>query len=855
MLKRFYRNIRHRQEVERDLSDELLGYVEEMTARKVAEGMEPAAARRAVLVELGGLGPLHERVREERVGFQFEATVWKPFLLALRRLWRDPSFTVTAILTLALAIGANTAILSIADHVLFRPMPYQDPDRLQVLREYSPKTGQQYTNVPIEHLDLIAEHHKGLSAPAIFSSGAPILVTNGEFTESIRTAAVSANYFEILGAKAYRGRLFEQRDSRQPGRGIVVTYAAWQKRFGENQALIGTEVHLGKERFDLFGVLPPGFIFTSPAFFGGNAEVLRVMQPIPKGEGNGTVNPVVRLNPGVTREQAQAEIQSLMAGIDSSADSSSVYPNLNDVRESVFGSVGRRAVIYLTGAAILVLLTGCANLAIMLLVRGQRSLRETGVRGALGASRLQLALPLIFEALIVGVAGAGLALATTAAAFSWLRSQVPTQYYEGAPVGVDLRVALLAMALGLAGGIVFSGVPAWRSARLDVQALLHGHDQRILRRGRLGGSMVVAQVALSVILVSGAIAAGRAFIAIVNEPLGFDSTNVITARLPIRERGPARVAAAAQVIDRLSKLPGVVVAGTASQIPMDGVTQWTGIRVGGEAVKGAGIVPVLPGFFEATGLRLIAGRLLNAQDLREADDAAVITEPAAKAAFGPGDPLRRTFEDSAGRRYQVVGVLGTNKYIAEPVAYVLTRGEAPMTLAVRMSARTEALAALVRKEVSAALPGSPVTVDWWEDSLNVQPRVRNPRFHTLVLGSFGGLALGLTALGVFAVVAFSVAVRMKEMGIRMAVGAEARGLAWMVVWQALGPVGVGLLLGLALTRWASEVAQTNWGLPVNVSPVWTLIAALAVAAAALVAAFLPARRASTVDPMIVLRSE
>jgi predicted permease len=497
---------------------------------------------------------------------------------------------------------------------------------------------------------------------------------------------------------------------------------------------------------------------------------------------------------------------------------------------------------------------GCANLGIMLLVRGQRHVKETGVRAALGASRVQLVLPIFFEASIIGVAGAALAVAITALTFKLLLLQVPPAAYGNLAVGVDLRVALYALALGLTGGMVFAVVPAWRSAKLDVQALIQGRVERVLRRGRLGGPLVALQAGLAVVLVGGAVRVGHTFISVLNEPLGFEPGNVITAEfLPHADDGYTRA------VEALAQRPDVVSAGVSYQLPLDGSAPYTFLAKDGTEIYGAGVAPVLPGYFETARIQLKRGRLLDWDDVRAGGEAAVIAESAARIVFGERDPVGQTFEVAKGPTFRVVGVVAdtVRSPHVQPVAYVIPwKQKLPMKVVVRTRSANDAILADIKREVATLAPGVPINTQWWTDTLDALPRYRDPRFQTLVLGTFGGLALTLTALGIFGVTAFAVAIRLKEMGIRLALGAEGRSLARMMVRQALGPVGVGLVLGLVATRWAGRLAETQAGLIAEPMSAWVLVAAGAtVAVAALLAAYVPARRASRVDPMVVLRSE
>jgi predicted permease len=569
------------------------------------------------------------------------------------------------------------------------------------------------------------------------------------------------------------------------------------------------------------------------------------------------MRPVVRLERGVTRAQAQAEIEALVAPVNAGdARSASLTPVLEDVR-SLLAPVGRRVMAFLLASSGLVLFIGCMNLAIMLLVRGQRSLRETGVRAALGATRTQMVLPIVFESCIIGLAGAALALAVTYLTFDLLLLQVPSSAYGDMPVGVDLRVALYALALGLIGGLVVSIVPAWRAARQDAQTLIQGRQERLVRRGRLGRPLVALQVALTVVLAFGAVTTARAFIKLLNEPLGFNPKNVITVSVsPTDRQNVPQRAFYARAIEALAARSDVESVGAAQVLPMSGLAPSEGLRIAGVASRACAIGWALPGYFEAAGIPLLRGRLFDWNDVRGAADAAVVGDAAARVLFPGRDPLGETFENGSGRRFRIVGVVGDSKGMPGPLAFVIPpENRGMLTLVVRMRSSQQSSLAQIKRQVSALAPTTPVTVRWWSDTIDAMTTYCNPRFQTLVLGTFAGLALGLTALGIFAIVAFSVAIRTREMGIRMTVGAGPRSLVAMMVRQSLTPVIAGLLLGLAGAWWAARVALAQLSQMQTRDPATLAGVAVTVALAALLAAYMPARRASRVDPITVLREE
>lgn len=781
------------------------------------------------------------------------------FKFALRRLWRSPGFTTVAILTLTLAIGANTAIFSIADAVLFQPLPYKDPSRIHILEMLDRQTGKRFLLTPYEYLQTIEEYHRGVGEVGMSEPGPKITVVTDGDARSIPTLATTTNYFHILGVRPAHGRLFDSRDSAQSGRAAMLTYAAWRQRFGGDEKIVGSSITLGTTTFDIVGVLPARFVFPSP--LAGRPEIVTVMAPKARGSAGGAFHPIVRLEPSVTREQAQAEIQALTAPL-AAVDprTANQTPVLNDIR-SVLYPTGQSIMAFLLAAAAFVLLIGCANLANMLLARVQIGERELGVRIALGASRARLMRPLIFEAVFIGLAGAMLALLVTTVTFDALLSQVPPIVYRNAPVGVGLRVALFTIGLGLLAGLVFSIVPAWWAARADAQSLIQGRLHRAGGRGYLGRSMIAIQVALAVLLVFGAVITSRAFLSMLGVPLGFTPEKVITVQAsPAGLKGNDLQAFYAQAIETVMRRDGVMSVGAASSLPLGGGAPDEGARALGASEMTAGIFFVLPSYFETVGIPLIDGRLLDWNDVRSGADASVVSESAARALFPGRSPLGAAFQNSRGRQFVVVGVVadvrGSLERESSPNVYAIpSEATRFLTLVVRMRSRQDVALAEIRREITRLAPGTLVTAEWWADTISALPAYRNPRFQTLVLSTFATLALGLTALGVFGVVAFWVVVRFQEMGIRLALGASPHSLVRLMMKQTLAPVTVGLLIGIVVTNWASRLAEAQLYQVKARDPVTLAATAMTVIVVALLAAYVPARRASKIDPIIVLKAE
>ena len=777
---------------------------------------------------------------------------------ALKRLRHSPGFVIVAVLTLAVVVGANTAILSVADAVLFRPLPFKDPDRVFLMLVMDTKTGRKYTRVDTRFIEAIDSRHTGLGPVALFDFGPRVVAETPEGAESVPTLEISANFLTVLGVSAVRGRVFGANDA--PGRTAMLTHRSWKNRFAGDDSIVGRTITLTDKSFDIIGVLPSDFSLGSVSSFAGRPEIVTLMAPDPPGTPGGYFHPIARLEPGVTREQAQAQMEAVLAPLyEAEPPLATSVPSLEDIRTTIF-PVGRDVMRFLFAAALLVLLLGCANLANMLLARGRRFERDTAVRTALGAGRLRVVRPLLMEAVLIGIGGAGLALIVTSIGFDALLRQVPTAAYARTNVGVDLRIVFMGLALGLCGGLLFAVVPALRALRLDVLALLQGRHRGSRSQWRIGRPMIGLQVALAVVLVFGAAIATRAFVSVISTPLGFDPANVVEIGI-VPPRDTKDVPSFyRRILESLAARPEVIAAGATGSPPLSGAMGWSSITRPGTKESIASVVHALPGYFEVLGVRPSTGRTLQWSDAGERG--AVVTEAAARALFGEQPPLGQTIDAGPEGVLRVIGVVSALRddmaADAKPAlqVYVIPAGRTSfMNVFVKVRSHDEGTLRAIRKDLSARIPGVPAVTTWWSEGLASIGQVRNPRFQALVLGSFATIAIGLTGLGIFGIVSFLVASRTREMGIRLAVGAKPAALVTMMVRQSIVPVAMGLAAGLFSAKYAARWAESRF-VKLDTSDPWPLvIAGVVVIAATLIAAYAPARRAARVDPTIVLRTE
>jgi predicted permease len=712
--------------------------------------------------------------------------------------------------------------------------------------------------VPYEHLRRIAEHATSVSGVGLLEPGLGLTVVTPDGAVRVSTAEASANYFRLLGIVPARGRLFVPGDDNRIGRPALLSYGAWQQRFGANPDVIGRAVGVGGTTFDVLGVLPQGFIF--PSAFIRNVEIVTTMGAVPAGAKGGTFHPLVRLRPGIGRERVQAELDALFGSGGTDPEARSI-PVLEDIRSVLF-PVGRPIMRVLLAAAVCVLLAGCCNLAGLFLVRVRGQERDLGLRSALGATRVQLLRPVLLEGALLAMASAVLALLLTSLTFDWLLRQVPKAAYQNAPVGVDMRVAVFTFALACLAGLAFGALPAWRASRLDALVLIQNRRAgRAAHGGRFGRGLLLAQVALAVIVVSGAVLASRAFLAVLRVPLGFDPQDVILVRCA--PMGTDRLALRAfyvQAIESLARRGDVPAVGASGTLPLGATSVYEPVLMPGSTAAAAGVIHVFPGYFEAVNLRALRGRVLDWNDVRSQDDVAVVSEAAARVLFPGRDPLGGRVRAKGGRQFTVVGVVpevrtSLTREFAPPV-YVIPRDDIrSMTIVVRVRTHQAAVLTVVRRDVGRLARGSPVTAEWWTDAIGNLTDYRNPRFQTLVLLAFAALALSVAALGVYAVVSFVVRARTHELCVRLALGARPGSLVSLAVRQALMPVAGGLLIGIAAARWLARLADTQL-YRVDTHDPSTLLAAVAVVSVAgTLAAYLPSRRAARVDPIALLKAE
>jgi putative ABC transport system permease protein len=807
-------------------------------------------------------------------------TFWHDLRFGFRQLLSKPGFAAIATLSLALGIGANTAIFSLVDAVLLRPLPFHDPDRLVMVWEDAAKIGfPRNTPAPANYADWKAQNR-------VFEDMAAItwrsfnLTDEGE-PEKVEAQAVTANFFPLLGVKPEQGRVFTGEED-QPGRNnvAVISYGLWQRRFGGDPALIGKEILLDGQKYAVAGVTPPGFQFLSkevslwvPAAFSPQELANR---------GSHYLTVVARMKPGVAIQDARADVAAITQRINrdnpvswSGFELGSVVISL---REQLAGDV-RLALIVLLVAVGLVLLIACANIANLQLARGAARFREIAVRTALGAGRGRVVRQLLTESVSLAVAGGFAGLLFAWSSFSFLKQIIPDNMALNAGVRIDARIFGFTLLLSLLTGIVFGLAPALQAAKVDLnEALKQGGGRAgigVVGR-RLRGALVVVEIALALVLLVGAGLLIRAFLRLRALDIGVNPENVLTLRtaLPRNRYGelPKRAAFYQQALDRVRALPGVVSAGYTTAVPLTWKGGTNSFRVEGREPKpgqDAQNRQITTGYMEAMGIKLRQGRFFDDHDDAQAQPVAIINETMARQ-FWPGeDALGKRFKigpgDSQRPWVTIVGVIGDVKEMgleAPAKAEMFfpyqqlpdMRWNMPRDLAVRTTGDPMSVAAAARQAIWSVDRNQPVSnVRTMNEILSEE--VARRRIGMTLLAAFAALALALASLGVYGVLSYSVAQRTREIGVRMALGAGRKDVLRMVLADGMRLAAAGVAIGLgaafALTR---LMAGLLFGISAT-DPATFVSIALLLAFVAFVACWVPARRATKVDPMIALRCD
>lgn len=798
-------------------------------------------------------------------------TLWQDARYGLRMLMKNPGFTLTAIMTLALGIGATSVIFSFVNGVLLRPLPYRDSDRLVLLDENAPKRG--IASMGVSYPDFLdwRERNRVFTGVAIYDGGWDYTLTGSGEPEELSCTWVAYNAFEVLGVAPILGRTFAAGEERwKNGLAVILSHDLWSRRFDAKPDVIGRTITLNNRPHTVIGVMPPGFKFPAAA------DLWAPLGPIMDNRTEHGWNAIARLKPGVTMEQAQSEMTALARRIEEQnpATNEGVDVKLIPLREGLAGDY-RKALTILMGVVGLVLLIACVNVASLLLARASARAKEVAIRTALGAGRGRVFRQLLTESLVLGVMGGVLGLTLAFWGLDLLLAAIPIDLPFWMKFDLDGRVLGFAAGVTLLTVLIFGAAPALQASKIDLNKALKEGGRGSSGAGRYQTLrlLVVVETALSLVLLIGAGLMMRSFIRLQHTDFGFNPENLLTLRLnlPVAKYDhPQRRVFFQQLLERIRATPGVEAAGAAFSLPLREDSQESSLRVKGRPALPPGQAPMIntnvvtPSYFRTLGIPLLIGRDFNGADTSDSMKVAIIDERLAREYWPNENPIGKRIAfgppDDKEPWSMIIGVVGAVKNQSPG----LTPGKtayAPhaqyemddMSLAVR-AGNLENLPPAIQKQVKAMDPDLPmINIRTMTDV--VSRSVWQPRLYAILFGVFAAVALALASVGLYGVMAYSVSERKREIGVRAALGAQPRDVLKLVVAQGMTltliGIGVGLAAALGLTRLMRsllfEVSATD---PLTFAGLAALLSFVA-----LLACYPPARRAAKVDPMIALRCE
>jgi putative ABC transport system permease protein len=806
-------------------------------------------------------------------------TLWQDLRYGARMLLKKRGFTVVAVITLGLGIGANTMMFSVINAVLLRPLPFKDPERLVHLDEKAPKAGLETAGLSFPDFNDWRARSRSLEQMALYEEGSYTLASDAatERAERVDGARVTASLFPLLGVEAAQGRHFlEEEDKPGAAQVAIIGYGLWQRRFGGDPGIIGRAVRIDGGSVTVVGVMPAGFDFPI------KAEIWKPMAEVfdEKDRGRHFAYGIGRLRPGVTIDAARAEIETTAAAV------AREHPKSNDGFEGVV-KPWREAVLedagdllwLLLGAVGFVLLIACGNVANLLLTAGASRAGEMAVRSALGASRASLMRQMLVESLLLASVGGALGLLIALWGADGMTAMIPEAMPSWMEVSIDWRVLAFTLGATTATAVLCGIAPGWQASKTDLMSVMKDGARGAggLGKQRLRGLLVIGEVALAMTLLIGAGLMMKSFIRVRQINLGFNAEHVMTAKVSLPE---TQYSAPAQrnnfhrrLLERLAALPGVESAALTSSLPLlEEDISGTGFYAeGAPKPQNSSEVPIAlqsavsPGYFRTMGMRLVRGRDFNDSDVEGKEKAVIVDETLARRIFADKDPIGRRIifggSISDPQWWTIVGVVGAVRHFglkrdARMQAYqpYQQASSGNMTIVARVTGDTASLTAAMRNEVAALDKDLPlyaprpmtevVAVAMWDD-----------RYFGILFGVFASLALCLAAVGIYGVISFSVAQRTREIGLRVALGAQTGAVMRMIIRQGLTLAGLGVAVGLGGAALASRLMKS---LLFNVSAtdpaIFTLLP-LSLLAVALAACWIPARRAAKVDPMVALRCD
>jgi putative ABC transport system permease protein len=865
------RSIFRRGQVEAELNEELRYHLERQIEVNTAAGMSVEEARYAALRAMHGLDQRKEECRDMRRVRLIE-DLWQDFRFSLRSLLKRPGFTAIVLIALGLGIGANTAIFSLVNAVILQPLPYRDPDRL--ISVYGTRNRSTQGSVgPTDFLDYRSQNKTFEQFAASSSMMLPMNLTGSGEPERLSASAITGNYFDTFGVRPALGRGFSLENEKIGQDHVtVLSHAFWQTRFGGDPNIVNKTINLDGKAYEVLGVMPAEVVLPQPAqlWVPLNFDA----DPEMKMRNARFLLSIGRLKEGVTLDQAQTDTDLIAAQLEQQYPDSNTGWSLRliPLREILVG--GSRTMLFiLFGAVGFVLLIACANVANLLLVRAAARQKEIAMRTALGASRLRIVRQMITESLLLAIFGGAFGALLAVAGVKLLVSLGEDNIPRTANVKIDATVLAFTLIISLATGLLFGLAPAIRAMKENlIDALKDGirGGSEATVKNRTRSLLVVFESAIAVMLL---IAAGlliRSLVALQNVDPGFDPNNVLTLRVDLSRQKyntPEKASTFFEQLEtRVAGLPGVEAVGLITDLPLSGEARDMPYRVEGRpATSDTAFVDfrrVNKNYFSAMRIPLRRGRNFTEQEVRQSDQAIVVSQAFVDSVFPNEEALGKRLIIWSGIRdepYEIIAIVGDTRYQSlqgEPSAtmYVPTREFLFVNLVIRTQGDPLSLVGGVRKEVNALDPDQPIAAirpmtEW------VAMSAAGARYRTTLLGLFALLAMILAATGIYGVMSYSVAQRTQEIGVRMALGARPLDVLKLVVRQGMMLALIGAIVGLAgalaLTRVMSSLL---FGVTERDPITFVAVAALLIVVA-FISCFVPAHRATRVDPLIALRCE
>ncbi|HEY6487502.1 MAG: ABC transporter permease [Terracidiphilus sp.] len=866
-----------------DLSEEIRLHIEERVEQLMGQGMSREEAEREARRAFGSRTVLEERSREVWQWLSVES-IGGDIRFAVRQLRRSPGFAIAAILTLALAIGANSVVFGVLNALFLRPLNVPHPQSLYTLERGGYK--EQATSYP-DYLDL-RDRNRAFDALTGYIL-VPVGLDTGKNPSQVWGYEVTGNYFDALDIHPFLGRFFHEADEHGPNSApyLVISYAYWHSQFQEDRTVVGRVVLVNKHPFTILGVAPPEFsgtlLFFFPDFWAPMVQQEQIQGlKVLDSRGDRDIFMVLgHVKPGMTPAQAIADLNSVGSYLEKSYPKTDAYMTYTLARPSLVGDMLGPAVKgFLTGMMLLaglILLAACANLGSLFAARAADRSREVALRLALGATRKRVLRGVFTEALLISLAGGAWGLFGSIAVLGQLSGWYPVpQYPMHVPVYADAKVYAAALLLALVSGFLFGAVPVRQILRTNPYEVVKAGAAGILaggggRRVTLRDVLLVAQIAMCAVLVTSSLVAVRGLVRSMNSNFGFNPRNAMLASTSLRMAGysdDTMPGMQRRMIEAVEKLPGVRSVGLVSQIPLGGggatqdvFTDETEDLRTAKAAANVQVFQISPDYLRAAQTSLLAGRSFSWHDDINAPRVAVVNAFLARKIFGSvPNAVGRYFKLENGTRVQVAGVVEDGKYYQltedpRPAIFLPFLQSTPnqMCLVVRSDRDTEQLAAEVRSSLRDLDPSLPLTILTWVQGLNVA--LFPARVATVALGVLGTMGAMLSITGIFGMAAYSVSKRLRELGIRVALGAQRREVLEAALGRAVRLLSIGSIAGLVLGLLAAKVLASIVYQATPRDPLVLAGVVLAMALLGLVATWIPAQRALSVNPLALLREE